>query len=151
MKKKKKRITFEIPGVMGKQRARTLKSGRSYTPKKTVEYEKAVREAYTEAGGTPIEGPVKLDIEAVFRIPESLPKKKKEELKGSEPLKRPDVDNIAKIIMDGLQKNKNDPEKYAFNEDSQVVKLEVEKRYVNEGEVEKVRVGVEPYAKRRTK
>jgi Holliday junction resolvase RusA-like endonuclease len=44
-------------------------------------------------------------------------------------MKNQDVDNIAKPILDALQKDKNDPKKpYLFKDDSQVVRLIVYKK-----------------------
>ena len=38
------------------------------------------------------------------------------------PTKKPDIDNIVKIVLDGMNK-------FAFKDDTQVIKLEVEKKY----------------------
>ena len=46
------------------------------------------------------------------------------------PTKKPDIDNIIKIVLDALNK-------MAFRDDSQVTKIEVEKIY---GPVEKIKV-----------
>ena len=45
------------------------------------------------------------------------------------PTKKPDIDNIGKVVMDALNK-------IAFDDDSQVIKLLVEKVYGEEPRVE---------------
>ena len=68
--------------------------------------------------------PLRVRILAKFPIPESWSKKNKEKaLKGEiMPNKKPDLDNIAKIILDGLNG-------VAYTDDKQVTSLEIEKVY----------------------
>lgn len=80
--------------------------------------------AYKQAGGKTIDGAVAVLIAAYFTPPKSDSKKERERKcagLASCPLK-PDVDNIAKIILDGLNG-------VAFKDDKQVVGLAVSKRY----------------------
>ena len=51
------------------------------------------------------------------------------------PNKKPDIDNIVKIILDAMNK-------FAFKDDTQITKLSVEKIY---GEEEKVHIEIEEY------
>ena len=51
------------------------------------------------------------------------------------PTKKPDIDNIVKIVLDALNK-------YVFEDDNQITKLDVEKVYAEE---EKVYVAIEEY------
>ena len=51
------------------------------------------------------------------------------------PTKKPDIDNIVKIVLDALNK-------MAFKDDNQITKLEVEKFY---SEKEKIFVRIEEY------
>ena len=51
------------------------------------------------------------------------------------PTKKPDIDNIVKIILDAMNK-------FAFKDDTQITKLEVEKKY---GLEEKVIIKIEEY------
>ena len=51
------------------------------------------------------------------------------------PTKKPDIDNIVKIILDAMNK-------FAFKDDTQITKLSVEKRY---GEEEKIYIEIEEY------
>ncbi|MDA8224266.1 MAG: RusA family crossover junction endodeoxyribonuclease [Desulfitobacterium hafniense] len=130
-------MTFTIPGnPMGKQRARTLKTGHSYTPNETVNYETLVKMAYDQLPDKCyFEGQLKIIITAVFGIPKSTSKAKaKLMLEGKmRPTKKPDWDNIGKIICDSLNG-------IAFHDDSQIVGGCVRKFY---GEVPCVRVDLE--------
>ena len=102
-----KSYLFEIPGEpFAKQRARTLRTGRSYTPAQTVQYENLVKTCFTQK--YPCEPQTEdfacIDIIAVYSIPQSWTKKKR--IKATEDKtfpKRHDWDNIGKIICDGLQ------------------------------------------------
>ena len=51
------------------------------------------------------------------------------------PTKKPDIDNIVKIVLDSMNK-------FAFKDDTQITKLEVEKKY---GLEEKVYIKIEEY------
>ena len=51
------------------------------------------------------------------------------------PTKKPDIDNIVKVILDSMNK-------FAFKDDIQITKLEVEKRY---GIEEKICIKIEEY------
>lgn len=129
-------IQLVIPGKpTGKGRPR-LGKYKTYTPAKTVNYETLVKLTFIDKykNFKPFEGAVKAKITAVFSIPKSFSKKKKEEAL----LKRyythkPDADNITKIILDSLNG-------LAYKDDSQVAALEVYKMY---GEQEKVIVELE--------
>ena len=120
--------------VVGKQRPRSSRSNgvfRTYTPKKTKDYEKAVREAYMAAGGQKHDGSVSVEIHVMRSLPKSRPKKV-----SSEPdVYKPDVDNIAKSILDGLSG-------VAFDDDKQVTRLLVVK-HGRERRKERVEVIVE--------
>jgi Holliday junction resolvase RusA-like endonuclease len=100
-------ITFAIPGVcVAKGRARTLKSGRSYTPAKTANYAARVAAIGKLAMGDepPAEGPLSLLLIVHLPIPASWSKAKQASaLNGTVwPVSRPDVDNYAKNILDAL-------------------------------------------------
>lgn len=122
---------FTIEGIpQGKERARTVRDAygnvRTYTPSKTRNYEKQVALAYGY-GLRFLDKPVSITILAVFPIPKSYSKKRKELcLSGAElPKTKPDLDNIAKAILDGLNG-------IAYNDDKQVAQLCVTKRYGNQ-------------------
>ena len=133
------RITFWVPGKpQGKARARSTKTGKHYTPKQTVAYEKLVRACCPPC--EKIEGPVRVAITAWFLIPKSWSKIKKLDAAMGYvlPTVKPDVDNIAKAICDALCK-------VTYQDDSQIVMLRVEKYYFsNEIDEQGVGVSIEP-------
>ena len=51
------------------------------------------------------------------------------------PTKKPDIDNVVKIVLDAMNK-------FAFKDDTQITKIEVEKIY---SEVEKLYIKIEEY------
>lgn len=119
---------FEVLGsIQGKARPRmNTRTGRAYTPTKTKLYEYSLRQWFcmNYPNFKPIEGRVKVSIIAYFEIPKSTSKKKEAEMLSNNisPTKKPDIDNIVKIVLDGMNK-------FAFKDDTQVIKLDVEKRY----------------------
>ena len=124
-------IFFTVPGEpCGKGRARaTIRAGHAtmYTPAKTVNYEALVKMcALQQRKGELIKGPVALHITAVFGIPKSWSKKKLAQFAAGETVdyvtKKPDIDNIQKIIADALNG-------VVWVDDSQVVDSYSAKRY----------------------
>ena len=100
-----KEIVFEVEGeVVGKGRPRFTQAGRVYTPIRTRLYEKQIRRAFIERGGTMFDGPVHIDFEVVAGIQHSASKAaKKMRLAGQElSIKKPDLDNVEKIVLDAL-------------------------------------------------
>lgn len=115
---------IKIPGrPRGKARPRFY-NGHAYTPKNTRDFEKEIRVCYLQQDGRKIDGSVSVNIEAIFKIPESWSKKKKWETidQGKRPDVRPDIDNIVKIVMDALNG-------IAYDDDSQVVEIKARKIY----------------------
>ena len=129
---------FEVIGnIVGKQRPRiNTYTYNVYTPNKTKDYEEYIQQNFKikYPNHKLLEGRISIEI---IEIPKSTSKKKYEEmLNGSiSPTKKPDIDNIAKSILDALNK-------FVFKDDNQVTKLTVEKKY---SEVEKVFVKIEEY------
>lgn len=121
-------MTYEliIPGEpTAKQRPKHGK-GYTYTPEKTVNYENLVKVLFAEKYGQAevlTEG-LKVEIIAYFGIPKSTSKIKANAMRWGNinPTKKPDTDNIAKIVLDALNG-------IAFKDDSQVVELRVVKLY----------------------
>lgn len=110
--------------IKGKARPRfNTKTGRAFTPNDTISYENWIRYCYREQCGEMLEGSIKAKIFVYYKIPKSYTKKRVELIRqGKEhPCKKPDADNIAKIVLDSLNK-------IAFNDDAQVVELIVIKR-----------------------
>jgi Holliday junction resolvase RusA-like endonuclease len=110
----------------GKGRPRFSRvSGRAYTPAATASYEGALRFAGQQAMGSrlPLDGALRISIEAHVGVPKSWPKKKQAmALAGTlRPTGKPDGDNLAKTVD-------------AFNEiiwrdDSQIVDWQIGKFY----------------------
>lgn len=104
-------ITFTVPGVpKGKGRPRFARSGNrviTYTPPETAAYEAAVKAAARRAmqGKDIIRDACDIVVTAFFPIPRSWPESKKRlAIMGKiRPTKKPDVDNIVKIICDPLK------------------------------------------------
>ena len=132
---------FEVPGkITGKGRPRiNTATAIAYTPTKTKEYEDLVKQYFIIKNrcAKPLEGRLEVTIKAFFGIPKNTSKKQKEEMLNNNisPVKKPDIDNIAKIILDALNK-------LAFNDDNQITKLSIEKEYCEE---EKVYIKIEQY------
>ena len=111
---------------VGKGRPRFSK-GRTYTPIKTKNYEHLVGEAarleMRFQGIDLTEQPVKLHILAQFEIPKSWPKwKRQAALLGIYTPGRPDIDNVAKAVLDAFNG-------IVYKDDSQVYELTVKKIY----------------------
>lgn len=124
---------FEIKEkAIGKQRPRySSKTHRMYTPTKTSTFEEKVKWAFKSKYNIETElstKPFKAKIIAVFEPAKSLSKKKKKELLYSEYTKKPDADNIAKIILDSLNA-------LAYKDDNQVAELLVLKQYGDENRI----------------
>lgn len=104
----------------------------AYTPKKTRDYEKLVRDSYTQqCGEIFLENEIRAEIHCFFAIPKSTSKKRREFMEHGMicPIKRPDCDNLAKTVLDALNR-------LAYKDDSQVTKLLVYKWYSEEPRVE---------------
>lgn len=124
-------IKFEIEGVKGKGRPRFDSRGHAYTPDTTRAYEELVRLRYRQATKQPpTSSAVYVEVVAWLVPAESLSKKKRLELLENPPMKKPDIDNIAKIILDALNG-------VAWVDDKQVVKLNICKLW---GHSEKISV-----------
>ena len=131
---------FLIPGKpQGKARPRFNTTTKAvHTPVSTRQYEQAIRYTYLSATKADERfhcGAVRVEIQAVFPIPKSWSKVKKSKAISGEilPDTKPDTDNIAKAVLDALNG-------LAYKDDSQVIELNVKKRY---GEVGHVSVRIE--------
>lgn len=112
-------VAFHVEGVRGKQRPRFRKRGGTYTPHETEEFEQKIANAFRAAAGRDwdmYKGEVAMEIATARALPKSRPKRVE-----SEPdIIKPDVDNIAKIVLDGLNG-------VAYADDAQVTRLTVVK------------------------
>ena len=134
-------VTFIIEGEpQGKGRHRTTKTGHTYTPQKTLLYENWIKTCYlSRVGEKMLQGPIKASIEAYYAIPKSKSKNVKAQMEKGiiRPVKKPDVDNIAKAVFDSLNG-------IAYKDDAQVVELSMSKYYAENGFVKVMLEEMEP-------
>ncbi|WP_446897458.1 RusA family crossover junction endodeoxyribonuclease [Clostridium sp. LBM24168] len=125
-------IELIVPGEpMGKQRPKFNRWTKSaHTPEKTLNYETYVKELYVTNKLPMLEGYIRVDITAFYRIPKSTSNKKRQQMLNNEllPDKKPDLDNVAKIICDALNS-------IAYLDDKQIVSLTVNKFYSEQPQV----------------
>lgn len=131
-------ITGE-PVAKGRGRAvNTPKGIRVFTPTKTRSFEADVKATARTVMGNrpPVDGPLELRIRAVFSIPQSWPRWKREMALRGDVLhtSKPDHDNCTKAIQDALNG-------IVWRDDSQICICETVKHY---GERPAVIVTVEP-------
>lgn len=131
-------LAFTIPGEpQGKGRPRFVRykngSSGTYTPQNTVSYENLVKSiAHKTLGShTPCELPIEISVTAYCGIPKSFSKSKRQmAINGFlRPTKKPDIDNILKIIADSLNT-------VAWRDDAQLVAATVRKFYSETPRVE---------------
>lgn len=120
---KTEEIFFPFTPV-AKGRPKFSKYGHTYTPKKTADYEKYIAEHYKEVGPGMFEGPVYIKLIFQMPIPKSYPKWKLKAIqKGIFKYdKKPDLDNLAKSVLDALNG-------IAYEDDSNITQLTLVKRY----------------------
>lgn len=125
---------FVYGNPQGKGRARTVRNKytgkvHSFTPEKTQNYEDLIRWAYRDAGGKYFgEQPLRIDIAAYFPIPQSFSKTKRKQafIGVLKPTKKPDCDNIIKVVLDALNG-------VAYHDDKQVTGVSCIKFYAETG------------------
>ena len=130
-------VMFTVYGEpIGKGRPRFARRGNfvsTYSPQKTKTYEDEIRMMAKAAMGSsePLDTPVTVAIYIRAGIPASFSKqKRKDALEGIlKPTKKPDIDNIAKCFLDGM----ND---IVYLDDKQVVNLHVTQLYAETPAVE---------------
>ena len=120
---KTQEIFFPFDPV-AKGRPKFTRTGHAYTPKKTSDYEKAIRDYYQEEGGELFVGPIEVKLVFQMPVPKGYPKRVKSQIEDGtiKHIKRPDLDNMAKAILDALNE-------VAFTDDSHITKLTLVKRY----------------------
>lgn len=124
---------FGEPKGKGRPRFNT-KTGHAITPKDTVNYETLVRMEFMSQCNNvmfPEGSMLDMRIKAYYSIPKSVSKKKQAQmLEGIiRPTKKPDMDNVVKIIADSLNK-------VAYRDDTQIVDCQCRKFYSDKPRVE---------------
>lgn len=123
-------IRFIVPGqpvAKGRPKfARQENFVTTYSPKKTVNYEKMVRIEATKSmrGHEPSLKPIELSLHVCMMIPISWSKKRRcMAAQGLiNPTNKPDLDNILKAVGDSLNS-------ICYKDDSQVIRIMVQKSY----------------------
>ncbi|WP_299084869.1 RusA family crossover junction endodeoxyribonuclease [uncultured Paraglaciecola sp.] len=122
-------IEFNVPGKpRGKARVWTDgRSGRKFVDKKTRDYMDQIVWCLRQAQRAvlkPTKRPINIRVEAVFEVPVSWPKWKRQAALAGDiaPTVKPDDDNIAKIVRDALNG-------VLFADDQQVISSTDDKRY----------------------
>lgn len=98
---------------------------RIYTPKATKQSEEHVREEYLmQTHGKKLEGAIIVDIMCYYAPPKSCSKSQKKLMESGSIQRtvKPDVDNLAKTVLDALKG-------VAWDDDKQIVRLCVGKGY----------------------
>lgn len=117
----------------GKARPRfSRRSGAVYTPTKTMDYEKVIKNLCMVSNVRFSEEKVLVaEIVAYFAIPKSVSKKKHQAMLSGEirPNKKPDLDNIAKVVLDSANG-------VLYSDDKQIVHLVVDKFYSENPRIE---------------
>lgn len=116
--------------------------GKAHTPDKTVAYENLVRVEYERQCGElrfPDDAMLDMRIKAYYSIPKSKSKKIKAlMLEGLiRPTKKPDMDNVVKVIADSLNR-------IAYRDDTQIVDCQCRKFYSDIPRVEVKILQIEP-------
>ena len=125
-----KELQFTVPGQpFGKERPRAAKRGKFmtlYTPQKTVNYEGLIAHTAMIAmvGRKLILGAVSVELDIRVSIPASWSKKRQAAAMRGEvaPTKKPDIDNVEKVLFDGMNG-------VVWKDDVQAVEVRKCKRY----------------------
>lgn len=115
-----------IPKAKG--RPRFTRKGHAYTPQttRTAEQEIAAH-VRSVVEGAPLEGALRVDVEALMPIPKSLKGVKRDQAITCQiwPTTRFDADNLAKLCLDALNG-------ILWHDDAQIVQLNITKRYAEQ-------------------
>ena len=129
-------IYFVVPGQpVGKGRPRASSRGgfvRMYTDAKTLSYEAAIahQASFAMSVWSVFDTAISLRVVAFYAIPSSWSKRKQlQALNGEVIPGKPDLDNVAKAVLDALNG-------VVYQDDKQVIKLVAEKRYSYDPRIE---------------
>jgi len=115
---------------------------RSFSTLPYVNFKKEIREIIQPVRKCYVT-PIHVKLEIVYPIPKSYTKKKKQNILGTYKISTPDVDNIAKSILDAYAKEtKKDKTIFEglYEDDKLIAKLELEKRYTTNLEETQIEV-----------
>src|SRR5574344_1383401 len=132
---------FEVIGdIVGKQRPRVnMYTGNVYTPNKTKDYEELIKQCFflKYQQCIMLNSKLKVEIKAYFKIPKNTSSAKRKLMLDNiiTPTKKPDIDNIAKIVLDAINK-------YIIQDDNQVTQISIEKKYAEQS---KLAIKIEEY------
>ena len=122
-------IEFTVPGApVAKGRPKFCRRGgfvTAYTPAKTLKAEKVIADEFKKLWSQsqlPKDKAVTLTLDFRMPIPKSLSKKKQQELSMQWHRKKPDIDNLCKLVQDALNG-------LAWEDDSCVCVIQATKRY----------------------
>lgn len=116
-------ICLTIPGPpVGKQRAHVCKTGRAFTPAKTVNYEALVKQTFAAKypDFVPMPGPVRM-ILSIYLMESKETQRKLKKGNVVYPTIKPDISNILKSIEDALNG-------LAYVDDKQIISVYAEKK-----------------------
>ncbi|MES2706098.1 MAG: RusA family crossover junction endodeoxyribonuclease [Verrucomicrobiota bacterium] len=119
---------FHVTGTPAPQpRPRMTKRGHTYNPPSADAWKAAVRTAWRESGNPPFARHIRMRLEFFLARPAGHLTKRGALVKGApaHPVGRPDVDNLAKAVMDALGDEK------AFPNDAAVISLSASKAYAD--------------------
>ena len=141
-------LTFVVPGApVPKGRPRMTRKGRVFTPAKTRTYERTIALSAQAAksklaGGQLFDGPVMVTIHCHFGMPKSWSRKRKEAMLYEPHIQLPDLDNLVKSVLDGLNQTFG-----IWDDDKQVAAVTATKHWSEESSVlvriEKIQSGSE--------
>lgn len=132
-------ITIIIPGEPKGQARHRTGQGRTYTPRATTQQQALIRSLVQDVqpGVVPTTKPVAVRIIAKVGVPSNFSKARKAAAHTGalRPDKKPDADNVIKLVLDAIQIPDRTPQQkrrwaldgqlgYLIHDDSQVVELE---------------------------
>ena len=123
-------MRFFVKGIPTKRRVRFTKSGKAYVDAKTKAEMKEIASKYR---GEKIRGCVSVEVDVYPKLPKNTPKK----ITSLPAMKKPDLDNVLKVVMDAL-------EGVAYDNDAQVTKTRAERHDMQRIEWDYIIVTVNP-------
>lgn len=130
------KYTFKVTGkIKSKSRPRfNTKTGKAFKVKADRSYENLIRQSFIDAGGEMLNGYIKMDVKAFYKITKedrkNTPKNNKNreaKLNGTVRPGKMDLDNVLKNVLDACNK-------FCFEDDIAVVELSSSKYYTDEEE-----------------